>query len=173
MSDFSSPAPQTILWVIGMLMLDAEETTFWPRSRTLYSPFGPRLVACHPGIIQTIALLCHYLWWLSLGKDTREFMAACTVKEGLICCWTMDPSSPSSQGTISLSLGSLRLTSSCHPQSNGQDNEFLESALRCVAATKPSSWCTRLPWVEYTHSCHLVPIWGLTHQLCWQSQIND
>lgn len=104
-----------------MLMLEAEETTFWPRSKTLYSPFGPRLFACHPGIIQTTALLCHHFWWLSLGKDTKGFMAAGTVcaqsKERLIC-WTVDPSSPPSQGTISLSLG---LTSGSHPQSNGQD----------------------------------------------------
>ena len=49
----------------------------------------------------------------------------------------------------------VSLSSGFHPQSNGQTeraNQDLESALRCVAATNPSSWSTHLTWIEYAHN---------------------
>lgn len=50
---------------------------------------------------------------------------------------------------------SISLSSGYHVHSNGhaeRANQDLESALRCVAVTYPSSWSTRLPWVEYAHN---------------------
>ncbi|XP_077421987.1 uncharacterized protein LOC144052072 isoform X3 [Vanacampus margaritifer] len=47
------------------------------------------------------------------------------------------------------------LTSGYHPQFNGQvvrANQDLETTLRCDASRLPSSWATRLPWVEYAHN---------------------
>jgi len=49
----------------------------------------------------------------------------------------------------------VSLSSGFHPQTNGQTeraNQDLESALRCVAARNPTSWCSQLPWVEYAHN---------------------
>ncbi len=36
-------------------------------------------LACHPGVTRTLALLKQRFWWASMGKDTREFVAACQV----------------------------------------------------------------------------------------------
>lgn len=78
----------------------------------------------------------------------------------LIWCWTGEPS----HLLGSHSYFNLRLS----PQSNGQAeraNQVLESALRCVAANKPSSWSKHLPLVEYAQNsviCSLVSIGGLT-----------
>jgi len=49
----------------------------------------------------------------------------------------------------------VSLSSGFHPQTNGQTeraNQDLESALHCVAARNPTSWCSQLPWVEYAHN---------------------
>lgn len=49
----------------------------------------------------------------------------------------------------------VSLSSGFHPQTNGQSeraNQDLESAIRCVAATNPSSWSTQLVWIEYAHN---------------------
>ncbi|XP_044074465.1 uncharacterized protein LOC122886391 isoform X3 [Siniperca chuatsi] len=65
---------------------------------------------------------------------------------------------PSFGATISLSSG-------FHPQSNGQTeraNQDLEAALRCVAASNPSSWSSQLPWVEYAHNSLTCAASGLS-----------
>ena len=63
-------------------------------------------------------------------------------------------------------LGSqVSLSSGFHPQSNGQTeraNQDLESALRCVAATNPSSWSTHLSWIEYAHNSLSVAATGIS-----------
>lgn len=49
----------------------------------------------------------------------------------------------------------VSLSSGFHPQTKGQTeraNQDLESALRCVAATNPTSWSSHLTWVEYAHN---------------------
>uniref|UniRef100_A0AAQ5X1C9 Integrase catalytic domain-containing protein n=1 Tax=Amphiprion ocellaris TaxID=80972 RepID=A0AAQ5X1C9_AMPOC len=49
----------------------------------------------------------------------------------------------------------VSLTSGFHPQSNGQTertNQSLEVFLRCMVSENPTSWCERLPWVEYAHN---------------------
>lgn len=49
----------------------------------------------------------------------------------------------------------VSLSSGFHPQTNGQcerANQYLEAALRCVAAQNPSDWSQYLPWVEYAHN---------------------
>lgn len=54
------------------------------------------------------------------------------------------------------SLGAtVSLSSGFHPQTNGQaerTNQDLETALRCVAESDPSSWSDHLDWVEYAHN---------------------
>ena len=48
---------------------------------------------------------------------------------------------------------SVSLSSGYHPQSNGQTeraNQQLETTLRCMAAERPFSWSSQLPWVEYS-----------------------
>ncbi|KAK1791107.1 hypothetical protein P4O66_002140 [Electrophorus voltai] len=47
------------------------------------------------------------------------------------------------------------LSSSSHPQSNGQTervNQDLEHTLRCLASSCPSSWSEHLLWVEFAHN---------------------
>ena len=55
----------------------------------------------------------------------------------------------------SLLGASTSLSSGFHPQSNGQTervNQDLEVALRCLVSDNPSSWCSQLSWVEYSHN---------------------
>ena len=50
---------------------------------------------------------------------------------------------------------STSLSSGFHPQSNGQTervNQDLEVVLRCLVSDNPSSWCSQLAWVEYSHN---------------------
>uniref|UniRef100_A0A8C6W051 Gypsy retrotransposon integrase-like protein 1 n=1 Tax=Nothobranchius furzeri TaxID=105023 RepID=A0A8C6W051_NOTFU len=49
------------------------------------------------------------------------------------------------------------LTSSFHPQTNGQVesmNQELEAMLRCICSSNPAGWSLQLPWVEYAHNSH-------------------
>uniref|UniRef100_A0AAQ4RF45 Gypsy retrotransposon integrase-like protein 1 n=1 Tax=Gasterosteus aculeatus aculeatus TaxID=481459 RepID=A0AAQ4RF45_GASAC len=46
----------------------------------------------------------------------------------------------------------VSLTSGFHPQSNGQAeraNQKMESALRCLVSSDPTTWSSQLPWAEY------------------------
>lgn len=60
---------------------------------------------------------------------------------------------------------SVSLSSGYHPQTNGQTeraNQHLESVLRCVAATNPSSWSSFLPWAEYANNSQASAATGIT-----------
>uniref|UniRef100_A0A8C2WB23 Gypsy retrotransposon integrase-like protein 1 n=1 Tax=Cyclopterus lumpus TaxID=8103 RepID=A0A8C2WB23_CYCLU len=60
---------------------------------------------------------------------------------------------------------SVSLSSGYHPQTNGQTermNQSVESALRCVAARRPSSWSRFLPWVEYAMNSLVSSATGLS-----------
>ena len=60
---------------------------------------------------------------------------------------------------------SVSLSSGYHPQTNGQTermNQSVESALRCVAAKKPTSWSQFLPWVEYAVNSLVSSATGLS-----------
>ena len=49
----------------------------------------------------------------------------------------------------------ISLSSGFHPQTNGQAeraNQAVETTLRCLASTNPTSWSTQLPWAEYAHN---------------------
>ncbi len=54
------------------------------------------------------------------------------------------------------SLGTkVSLSSGFHPESNGQTervNQDLESTLRCMVGSNPSSWSSYLIWAEYAHN---------------------
>ncbi len=54
------------------------------------------------------------------------------------------------------SLGTkASLSSAFHPESNGQTeriNQDLESTLRCMVGSNPSSWSSYLIWAEYAHN---------------------
>lgn len=57
------------------------------------------------------------------------------------------------------------MSSGYHPQTNGQTeraNQQLESMLRCVTATNPSSWSSFLPWVEYAYNSQPSAATGLS-----------
>lgn len=59
----------------------------------------------------------------------------------------------------------VSLTSGFHPQTNGQTeraNQDLETALRCVTASNPSTWSTFLPWIEYAHNSLVSSATGLS-----------
>ena len=50
---------------------------------------------------------------------------------------------------------SVSLSSGFHPQSNGQSeraNQDLETTLRCLVSSNPSTWSQQLAWVEYSHN---------------------
>lgn len=59
-------------------------------------------------------------------------------------------------GEFCSALGAkVSLTSGFNPQSKGQAeraNQDLETELRCVTATNPTTWSTHLPWIEYAHN---------------------
>lgn len=47
---------------------------------------------------------------------------------------------------------SVSLTSSFHLQSNGQAeqaNQVMETSLRCLTSSNPTTWASQLPWIEY------------------------
>lgn len=65
------------------------------------------------------------------------------------------PQTPLSHGDCGAFGASDSLSSSFHPQANGQSDRIkqdLKSVLRCVSARHPASWCTHLSWVEYGHN---------------------
>ena len=64
---------------------------------------------------------------------------------------------------------SVSLTSGFHPQSNGQAeraNQKMESSLRCLVSSNPTTWATQLPWVEYAHNTLPTSATGLSPFQC-------
>ncbi|XP_071235028.1 uncharacterized protein [Salvelinus alpinus] len=87
-------------------------------------------ITCHPGVARTMALLRRRFWWPAMGEDTRRFVAAC-------------PGCAQNKSTNRPSSGLL------HPQSNGQAeraNQKMESTLRSLGSSDPTSWSSQLPW---------------------------
>ncbi len=98
----SSGEPETIIpatcivgaasWDIEAVVKEAQKTQpdpgtgppnrlFVPeaiRSQVLQWGHSSKLT-CHPGASRTILFLHQHFWWPSMVKDTREFMAACSV----------------------------------------------------------------------------------------------
>ena len=69
----------------------------------------------------------------------------------------------------SLLNASVSLSSGYHPQSNGQTerlNQDLETTLRCLASTNPTTWSSQLPWVEYSHNSLPCSASGLSPFQC-------
>lgn len=63
----------------------------------------------------------------------------------------------------------VSLTSGFHPQANGQAeraNQKLETTLRCLASSNPTSWTSQLPWVEYAHNTLPTSATGLSPFQC-------
>ncbi len=63
----------------------------------------------------------------------------------------------------------VSLTSGFHPQANGQAeraNQKLETTLRCLASSNPTSWTSQLPWVEYAHNTLPTAATGLSPFQC-------
>lgn len=65
------------------------------------------------------------------------------------------PQFTSRGGVLQSHQGFTSLSSSFYAQTNRQSertNQDLKSALGCVSARHPASWCTHPPWVEYAHN---------------------
>ena len=63
----------------------------------------------------------------------------------------------------------VSLPSGYHPQTNGQAeraNQALEATLRCVTTSKPTSWSSHLPWVEYSLNSMVSAAIGLSPFQC-------
>ena len=63
----------------------------------------------------------------------------------------------------------VSLSSGYHPQTNGQAecaNQALEATLRCVTTSKPTSWSSHLPWVEYSLNSMVSVATGLSPFQC-------
>jgi transposase InsO family protein len=60
---------------------------------------------------------------------------------------------------VSLSFG-------YHPQTNGQANQEMETALRYMTSPNPSSWSAQLPWVEYAHNTLTNTLSGMSPFEC-------
>jgi hypothetical protein len=59
----------------------------------------------------------------------------------------------------------LRMSSSCHPQTDGQTevmNRTVEQYLRAFVHAKPSQWAPLLPWAEYHYNTSVHTASGLT-----------
>lgn len=69
----------------------------------------------------------------------------------------------------SLLGASVSLSSGFHPQSNGQSerkNQDMETSLRCLVSSNPSSWSQQLIWVEYAHNTLISSATGLSPFQC-------
>lgn len=63
----------------------------------------------------------------------------------------------------------VSLSSGYHPQSNGQTeriNQDLETTLRCLASSNPSSWSRYVMWAEYAHNTLCCSSTGLSPFEC-------
>lgn len=63
----------------------------------------------------------------------------------------------------------VSLSSGFHPESNGQTerlNQDLETTLRCLASTNPSSWSRYVIWAEYAHNTLCCSSTGLSPFEC-------
>jgi hypothetical protein len=61
------------------------------------------------------------------------------------------------------------LSSGFHPQSNGQSaraNQDLETTIRCLVSTNPTTWSRQLVWVEYTRNTLPCSATGLSRFEC-------
>ncbi|KAD5508936.1 hypothetical protein E3N88_16639 [Mikania micrantha] len=69
------------------------------------------------------------------------------------------------QELFRLSHTKLNLSSSYHPQTDGQSevlNRCLESYLRCFAQEQPRKWNSFLPWAEYSYNTGFHSATGIT-----------
>ncbi|KAJ8007704.1 hypothetical protein DPEC_G00096930 [Dallia pectoralis] len=63
----------------------------------------------------------------------------------------------------------VSMSSGFHPQTNGQAermNQKLETTLRCLVSSKPTSWTSQLPWVEYAHNTLPTAATGMSPFQC-------
>uniref|UniRef100_A0AAQ4QYC0 Gypsy retrotransposon integrase-like protein 1 n=1 Tax=Gasterosteus aculeatus aculeatus TaxID=481459 RepID=A0AAQ4QYC0_GASAC len=61
------------------------------------------------------------------------------------------------------------LSSGFHPQTNGQAeraNQKMESTLRCLASSEPSTWSEQIPWAEYAHNTLPTTATGMSPFQC-------
>ncbi|CDQ60113.1 unnamed protein product [Oncorhynchus mykiss] len=64
---------------------------------------------------------------------------------------------------------SASLSSGFHPQTNGQSeraNQDLETTLRCLVSTNPTTWSQQLVWVEYARNTLPCSATGLSPFEC-------
>ncbi|KAK3559980.1 hypothetical protein QTP86_033681, partial [Hemibagrus guttatus] len=119
----------------------------------------------HPGVNQTTQLLRNTFWWPSLATDVKMFINFCTTCTQRAFFERLD---------INESL-----TSSCHPQSNGQVeslNQELGRYLRTYCHKEQLRWSEFLPWAEYaqnslTHTSSELTLddWFHQSQEVWES----
>ncbi|KAK2905717.1 hypothetical protein Q8A73_009660 [Channa argus] len=63
----------------------------------------------------------------------------------------------------------VSLSSGFHPQSSSQTeraNQSLETTLRCVTSSNPSTWSSFIPWIEYAHNSLTSSATGLSPFMC-------
>ncbi|KAD3640471.1 hypothetical protein E3N88_29694 [Mikania micrantha] len=147
------------------------------RSRILHEAHSTPL-AGHGGFLKTMKRISAQFYWPKLARDVRSFVQNCLVCQrnkydtlspaGLlqplpipVQIWE-DLSMDFIVGlslltglTQKCSVTKLKMSTSYHPQTNGQTevlNCCLEAYLRCFAHEQPSKWSSFLAWAEYSYN---------------------
>ncbi|KAD7117361.1 hypothetical protein E3N88_04629 [Mikania micrantha] len=159
----------------GRIVLPSHQTL---RQQALYEAHNTP-VASHGRFLKTYKRILAQFFWPNLKQDVRDYVQKCLVcqqqkYETLSPAGLLQPlpvpnrvwedilidfivGLPSNfwQELFRLGHTSLKMSTSYHPQTNGQTevvNHCLEAYLRCFAQEQPHKWSSYLAWAKYSYN---------------------